>query len=277
MSSSRFPTDDPKSGRRGFGGSRAQLSGLNPPESAWISTDPSSLRISRRVDSGRNADRRPVYVTSHRATMRRTERHPSVRFGQSFAWLRNALRTARRPTVQAKESATRRIGIRRRAQHPHRRRRQHGATSRASRSGRPRGRSGCARLVQGRRDVRAFQRTSVQTPGERRFPLVPPGSLPRLVPRPGEHRQREPELPRRDDPGVRRRGAHPLARCRRQPALFGTRANRRRGPKRCLTRIGVRHPVRSRPGRVLRWCFGKRPRTCLGDCPRQRGWTSPPS
>jgi hypothetical protein len=41
--------------------------------------------MSRRVDSGRNAERRPVYVTSQRATMRRTGRHPTVPFGQAGA------------------------------------------------------------------------------------------------------------------------------------------------------------------------------------------------
>ena len=37
-----------------------QLSGLYPPASAWTSTEPSDLRISRRVDSGRKAFSRPV-------------------------------------------------------------------------------------------------------------------------------------------------------------------------------------------------------------------------
>ena len=37
-----------------------QFSGLYPPASAWTSTEPSDLNISRRVDSGRTAFSRPV-------------------------------------------------------------------------------------------------------------------------------------------------------------------------------------------------------------------------
>ena len=51
---------------------KLQLSGLYPPASAWTSTEPSDLRISSRVDSGRKALSRPEYDTSQRATTRRT-------------------------------------------------------------------------------------------------------------------------------------------------------------------------------------------------------------
>ena len=37
-----------------------QFRGLNPPLSAWTSTEPSDLSISSRVASGRSAFRRPV-------------------------------------------------------------------------------------------------------------------------------------------------------------------------------------------------------------------------
>ena len=52
-----------------------QLRGLYPPASSWTSTEPSSLRMRSRTATGSTAETRPEYLTSQRATMRRTPRN----------------------------------------------------------------------------------------------------------------------------------------------------------------------------------------------------------